>query len=445
MHDTAPLTTSAGTGSARSRSSRAGDRVRRRRGRVVVAASLVLGVTLLLARLWSRLHPAGVFAEDGLVFYLQAQEIGAGAVWRPYAGYLHLVPRLGAALVSPWGLPAVPVAYAVYSLVVTAGAFSLVLSRRMERLIPTAWGRGLAFVVLCLVPQFWETATVVASLIFVGSVALLVLGLSRAPRTTWGRVAELTAVALLGLSGPLVVFFSPVFAYRWWRDRRRYNAVLAGVVAVTAATELAVFAHSGRVAATYTFERLPSAYLQRIPGELLSSRTEAMSQLDSGGLLRSIAVLWLLAVVALIALELGGRGLVALAVTVFAFAWAVRTYDIILMDPTLGDRHVFVPSAVLLLLLVAGLASAVVRARRGSPRRRLHLTAAVVGVVALLMTVPGIGAGFQIPAYSRVPSPQELAAFQQCMDRGTRECSPVSIAPEDFFINPNHPWDPDPY
>ena len=443
MHDTTPLTTGAGT--SWSGSSPTGDRVRRRRAQVVVAASVVLGVGILLARLWTRMHPAGVFAEDGLVFYLQAQEIGAGAIWRPYAGYLHLVPRLGAALVSPWGLPAVPVAYAVYSLVVTVAAFSLVLSRRMERLIPTAWGRGLAFVVLCLVPQFWETATVVASLIFVGSVGLLVLGLSQAPRTTWGRVAELTAVALLGLSGPLVVFFSPVFAYRWWRDRRRYNAVLAGVVAVTSATELLVFAHSGRVAATYTFERLPRAYVQRIPGELLTSQLESVAQFDAGGLLRSVATLWLLAVVALIALELRGRGLVALAVTLFAFAWAVRTYDTVLIDPTLGDRHVLVPSALLLLLLVAGWVSAVVRARAGGPRRRRHLVAAVVGAVALLMTVPGIASGFEIPAYSRVPSPQELATFQQCMDRGTRECSPVSIAPKDFYINPNHPWDPDPY
>jgi hypothetical protein len=419
--------------------------VARRRRRLVLGVSLVLGAVILLVRLWSRLHPAGIFAEDGLIFYLQAQEIGAGAIWRPYAGYLHLVPRLGAALLSPWGLTAVPVGYALYSLVVTVAAFSTVLSSRVERFIPSVWGRGLAFVVLCLVPQFWETATVLASLIFVGSVGLLVLGLSRAPRRPAGRVTEMLAVALLGLSGPLIVFFSPLFAYRWWRDRSRYNALLTGVVAVTAAVELWVFSHSGRVAATYTFERLPRAYVQRIPAELLTSQQEAMAQFDSGGILRSLAVCWLLAVVALIAVELRGRGLLALAVTVFAFAWAVRTYDIVLIDPALGDRHVLVPSALLLLLLVAGLASAVERARRPGPHRRIHLAAAVVGALALVLTVPGIAAGFTIPAYSHVPPPKELAAFQQCLDQGRRDCAQVAIAPQGFSINPDHPWDPDRY
>ena len=174
----------------------------------------------------------------------------------------------------------------------------------MEGVIPSAWGRGLAFVVLCLVPQFWETATVLASLIFVGSVALLVLGLSRAPRTTVGRCAELAAVAMLGLSGPLVVFFSPLFAYRWWRDRTRYNALLTGVVAVTAAVELWVFAHSGRVAATYSFDRLPRAYVQRIPA-LLDLAAGGRRAVRHGWSAAQPRVFWLLAVVALITVELG--------------------------------------------------------------------------------------------------------------------------------------------
>ncbi len=338
-----------------------------------------------------------------------------------------------------------PVSYTLYCLAVTVGSFGLVLSRRFAPVIPSVQGRATAFVALCLVPQFWETATVLASLIFVGGVALIVLGLSRAPRPGLGRVGELVGAGLLGLSGPLIAFFAPLFAYRWLRERNAHNALLAGVVGTTAAIQVWVFARSGRVAAVNTFDYLPRAYVQRVAGEFLTSSPGAKDQYVSGGSLAIVATVWLLAVVAVILIEVRWRGLLGLGVTVLAFAWAVRTYDFLLLDPVYGDRHVLVPSAVLLVLLVGAVATAFGQARVPGRQRLLHLMATVVGAVALLMTLPGITAGFAIPAYSHVPTPQELGDFQRCMDQGDRGCAPVLIAPKGFKLDPNHPWDPDRY
>ena len=59
-----------------------------------------------------------------------------------------------------------------------------------------------------------------------------------------------------------------------------------------------------------------------------------------------------------------GRGGGPGSVTVLAFAWAVRTYGIALLDPDNGDRHMLLPAVILLLTMVATLAHAVNRADR---------------------------------------------------------------------------------
>ncbi len=433
---------------------------------MVTLVGFAVGTVILIARLWHRVRHPGIFAEDGLLFYLQGDEIGAGAILRPYAGYLHLVPRLGAAAVAPFGLPAVPVGYALYTGGLTVAPFSLVLSPRLGHLLPSAWGRALAFIVVCLVPQFWETSEVLASLIFVGGVALLLVGLSRTPGTRPGRIAEMTAVLALGLSGPLVVFYSPLFAYRWLRARSAHNLWLVVIVAGTAVTQIWVFLDSGRQAATFTFDQVAAAYGQRVAGELLTSGGAAKVAFQSGEPLTKVALLWLLAVLLLAATELGLQALLAVAVTMLAFAWAVRTYDVLLLDPGNGDRHVLVPAVALLVFIVAGFTTAAHRAsgpgptlsrepetntadqpvssslRRFGVPRSLHALGAVVGLVTLLMTVPGIRAGIAIPSWSHRPTYDELTAFQDCRDHGRRNCPRVEVQPKGFFIDATHPWDP---
>jgi hypothetical protein len=60
------------------------------------------------------------------------------------------------------------------------------------------------------------------------------LMLSADPRRRVGRFAELAAVATLGLSGPLIVFFVPWFVWRWRRTRSRHSLAVV-IVAVAAA------------------------------------------------------------------------------------------------------------------------------------------------------------------------------------------------------------------
>lgn len=41
-----------------------------------------------------------LWAEDGSIFINQAHTLGLAALWQPYAGYLHLYPRLVALLAN---------------------------------------------------------------------------------------------------------------------------------------------------------------------------------------------------------------------------------------------------------------------------------------------------------------------------------------------------------
>ena len=58
--------------------------------------------------------------------------------------------------------------------------------------------------------------------------------LSDDPRSVAGKFGELAAVAALGLSGPLIVFFAPWFAWRWWRTRSRHGLAVVAVGVVRA-------------------------------------------------------------------------------------------------------------------------------------------------------------------------------------------------------------------
>jgi hypothetical protein len=408
-----------------------------RRDWITLLVAFGIGTALYLWRVWDRIATPGIYAEDGNTFYIQADRDGLAAIFRPYAGYLHLTPRLAAALVSPFGLPAVPLAYTLITVAATLGGFAVVLSRRVDRFIPTVWGRGLAFVMLCLVPPMWESATSIAYLIFLGGVPLLLLGLSRSPATLWGKIVEGVAVAVLGLSGPLIVFYSPVFAYRWLRHRTWANAALGAVAAVTALVQIVVYTGYGRETVNFGFTIVPRTYLQRIVGELLAEPHSVLDAFETRTILRALSILFLLVILVAAVIEVRWDAVVALGLSGFAFAWAVRTYGIALLDPDNGDRHMMLPAAILLLTMVATLAHAVNRADQAAGRQRWwHGGIAIVSGLALLATAGGITAAFRIPQYVIVPTHEELVVFQECVDVGRIDCAPVHVAPLNFVIYP---------
>jgi hypothetical protein len=417
-------------------------RVRRRltlTQRLVTLAFFVGGSSLFLWRVWDRLAHPGMWAEDASIFFLQDRTRGLGALFSEYAGYLHLIVRIPAALVGPFGLPAAPLAYAVIGTVTTVLIFATVLSPLLDRVLPTVYGRGFAFLGLCAIPAMHENGANLLNLIFVGGVAILLLGLAREPVTPGGKVLELGALLLLGLSGPLIVFFSPLFAWRWWLQRSRYNLVVVGVVAFTAGAQLLVYLTSTRRAGGGGgTEELVRLYLQRVVGEWLTGPYAAMNSWERSGYIVPTSILWLSVVVLGALWFIRTRALLAILLTISSTAAAAFTYGEIMKFPWSGDRHLVVPMAALIVLAVGSVDWAVqqVRVQRGV---RL-VVSTVLGVLVLGAcgwAISGVSSHFFVDRYAYVTPEKDLVRWQECFDAGYQTCS-IRIAPYPHRLDLDH-------
>ncbi|ORA71691.1 hypothetical protein BST25_16110 [Mycobacterium heidelbergense] len=356
----------------------------------------------MLLRSVQRLWNAALFAEDGKIFLAEAHNNGLGAFVKPYAGYLHLIPRMLAALLEPFPATAAPVLYAVAALVVHVAMLVPALSVRLDWIIPGRTLRAVLFTLLCLMPPLPEALANVANLIFVGGISLLLLMLSDDPRSGRGRVGELLAVGALGLSGPLIVLFAPWFVWRWRRTRSRHSLVVLATVVSAALVQGAIFLLSDRPAPGAAPGYLPRVWVERIGVSWLFGHVDLLNS-PIWIVLSVAAMIWCVGVVVVTVVALR-RTAVALWLLHFALLAApVLAYGY-MPPPSYGQRHFVVPTAIVIVMLVA-----VIGARRW----------AVAAIVLL-----AVGAGGMLYDFIAAPYPYRpgLAGLQQCVARGERVC-----------------------
>ncbi len=159
-----------------------------------------------------------VYAEDGAVFLAASYNSPeAGNFFSPYAGYLHLGPRLITALVSLF-----PVAWAAWALAVSAavvtGLLSVLVFFASSRLASLP-ARLLVSVVVVFVPVGQdELPNSIANLHWPALYALFWV-LVWKPRSRWASVVAAGSVLLIAMSDLLVLAFVPLALWLWWRRR----------------------------------------------------------------------------------------------------------------------------------------------------------------------------------------------------------------------------------
>ncbi len=385
-----------------------------RTNRVLNASAVAaLAACLLFLRGIPRLWHAALHHEDGQIFLSQAHNDGVAAFVEPYAGYLHLIPRIIAAVLEPFPVTAAPVLYAVAALLVHVAMLTPALSARLDWIIPGQMLRAVLFALLCLMPPLWEVLGNIANLIFVGGISLLLLMLSDDPRSGVGRVGELAAVAALGLSGPLIVFFVPWFIWRWRRTRSRHSLVVVGVAVAAALVQSVIFLLSPREVprvppvppvSVGSLVYVPRVWVERIGwGWLFGDMSLPESPWIALWLAGSV---WCIGAVVITVVVLRGTA-VALWLLHFTLLTApVLAYGY-LRGPWWWQRHFVVPTAIVIVLLVA-----VIGARR-------WVTAAV-GWLAV-----GVPAMVTVIAPAPYPSRPDLTPLQQCVNRGEPVCRQV--------------------
>jgi hypothetical protein len=368
----------------------------------------LLAACLLFVRGVPRLWHAAFFAEDGKIFLSQAHNDGVAAFVEPYAGYLHLIPRIIAAVVEPFPVTAAPVLYAVAALLAHVAMLTPALSARLEWIIPGQMLRAVLFALLCLMPPLWEVLGNIANLIFVGGISLLLLILSDDPRGGVGRVGELAAVAALGLSGPLIVFFVPWFIWRWRRTRSRHSLAVVGVTVAAALVQGVIMLLSDRETPGGSLIFLPKVWVERIglswlfgDIQLLTSPQRIVS--PSWIALWLVASVWCIGAVVITVVVLRGTAVALWLLHFTLLAAPVLAYGY-MPPPFTWQRHFVVPTAIVIVLLVA-----VIGARRWAVAAGVWL---------------GVGVGAMVHDFAPAPYPYrpDLTALHQCVNRGEPVC-----------------------
>lgn len=194
--------------------------------------TLLACAVILAARRPDLVRSPQLWAEDGTVFFLQAHTSPWSSLFTPSAGYLHTVLRLIAATASWWDPVLAPTWYVFGAAMLTLYVAARTQSSRFG-LPPSPL---YAFAVV-LVPDAFEVLLTLTNLQWVLAAGLLALLLSKDPESPRQWLHDAVALVLLGLTGPFIVAWLPLFAWRAYRRRTRASVVLAAIAAACAVTQ----------------------------------------------------------------------------------------------------------------------------------------------------------------------------------------------------------------
>lgn len=217
-----------------------------------------------------------LWAEDGTMFFKQAHELGIESLFTRYAGYFHSLIRL-VAWIGDIAIPtaAIPRWYNYCALTALLGLAIKLHSMRLRGIAPP-----LAFAVgLVLAPVYNEAFLNLTNMQWILALYVLLFLIS-APATNWPqKLADYFDVGVIGLSGPFVIFFLPLFWLRAWLNRKHFDAcrherLIFALAHIVASIQLAGM-ESARVNGEALF--LDFAYVR------VFARTLAMAIFGPGG------------------------------------------------------------------------------------------------------------------------------------------------------------------
>ena len=206
-----------------------------------------VGLACLVAVLFSRspnlLLRARFFAEDGKVFYQQAHELGfAHSLLLPYAGYLHLFPRLIAGLSLLVPLFYVPLFFNVVALAIQGITAVYLCSARLRNIGPLPLRVMIAFLYLGLphIGEVWGRLTNSQWHLAVLSFLILIAAPAQSRLGTWFDRLALAAGALTGPFSVLLLPIAVVAAVYRRSSRTIINLVIMGVGAAVQVVTLLI-------------------------------------------------------------------------------------------------------------------------------------------------------------------------------------------------------------
>jgi hypothetical protein len=189
------------------------------------------------------LHPQ-FYGEDG-VWFSQAYNLGwAKSLGMIGGGYFVLFPKLvyGLALLVP--LHSAPLITVLAGLVCQALPVLLLLSSRCISLgsFPV---RVLMAVVYLALPNSQEVHVVLTNAQWHLAVFSILIILSKPPTTWFGKLFDVASLIVCGLTGPFCFLLMPVAVIMGWIGRQKWKFLLAVILVVSAAFQVACLLNVG--------------------------------------------------------------------------------------------------------------------------------------------------------------------------------------------------------
>ncbi|MFN8075773.1 MAG: hypothetical protein U0Q15_10175 [Kineosporiaceae bacterium] len=428
------------------RSSLAGERARMagsRRGVLLEAAMMTAAaafvVVMILRRSAGRPVTRTLWAEDASQFLNGAYADQSPQGWfRPYGGYLHVLPRMIATVAVEFPPQRLPWLMAVVSAVLGAG-FLVLFARGLRRWLPEAWMRAALVVAIGATPMIAsEAGANVANLHWFVGLGLLGLVLMVPPRWPHAIAAgALAAVAALtdGLSHPYAALAVALLAVRVWRLRRgrvadpvAARSDLLRTLPVTIATVAGVLAQS-YVSLTTTRPRppgLPPIGLREVVGRYHHTVLADSLTLNNATDLQLLGQALVVVAAAVVAVRLARRGgttwgslavRAGVVVVMLAASFGIFALSVV-VNRSMSPRYYFVPAALIVTVAFVAVAG-----------RALVQRVMVAGLtVAMLVSAVAYG---EVTWRDRVQGPDVkqllVKAPEQCADGRARAV--VLVAP----------------
>lgn len=327
---------------------------RPRQSRWAWGAVLVAAILVFAAKPWALIQPQ-LWAEDGTIHLLENEAFSLNTLLHPYRGYLHTLPRLIAwtasrtSDVAHW-----PAFYNTAAFLVAIGLLVRMASSRLD--LPEKPWLILAFVLTANTAEVFLNLT---NLHWLTSFFLLAQVLIAPARSRWQFFADLALLVLIGLTGPFVLVYLPLFIWRWWRERDRYSEVVLLAAAVCAAIQLYFVLTEPLVVAapleSLHFEKLWTALGKRLIAWPLLGPKIAMMLPDFALAVLGLGVVGLLGFAALRSHPERTRRIQVLAAFgLITFACVYRVRPDTWADPALenGDSYFFIPRVLLAWLVI---------------------------------------------------------------------------------------------
>lgn len=179
---------------------------------IAVAAIAAL---IAFARMPDRFLHGFLWAEDGRIFLVQAHYLGFRSIVTPYAGYLHVIPRVIAltfSKVALIGAAPLPFAWVSAAILCVSSAYLFTFARKVMP-TPAAWTFALSPILIPHVGEVWLTVTNLQWVLAPAFLILLVetfysplMGAS----TSRGDTLRGIAIVVLSLTGPFCLLFLPI-------------------------------------------------------------------------------------------------------------------------------------------------------------------------------------------------------------------------------------------